>query len=312
MPLPPTGEMTWAASPISSRPGSLQRSSCVMRIGRSVSWLTSVSRSTRSPSHGARLRSTARSGSAPASRIAPNVPEGIVNPTCQPPPCAEEGEVVAGLGHQLEARERRVVVAAGQRDPGDVDAGAQLGGRQRRQLPHLRVAPVAADDEIGVQPSPLAVLRVADAHDAARVVAQQVGDPRAHPHVQPVGPGPLDHPRQEPGLRHERVERELRARVAVVGEHVALLGRAPDERVGPNVRDVGQERLGEPEPVEVVEHGRARGSRPGTGGRSRRATPAASRRRPPAPGGTQHHSPGPTAHDHTGRSLIHNLDDRDI
>ena len=312
MPLPPTGEMTWAASPISSRPGSLQRSSCVIRIGRSVSWLTSVSRSTRSPSHGARLRSTARSGSAPASRIAAERAGGDREPDLPAAALREEGEVVAGLRHQLEARERRVVVAAGQRDPGDVDAGAQLRGRQRRQLPHLRVAPVAADDEIGVEPSPLAVLRVADTHDAARVVAQQVGDPRAHPHVEPVGPGPLDHPRQEPGLRHERVEGELGARVAVVGEHVALLGRAPDERVGPNVRDVGQERLGDAEPVEVVEHGRREGVAPEP------AVEVAARLQQrhvdtrPRQEVRQHHSPGPTAHDHAGRSLIHNLDDRDI
>ena len=55
-PFPPTGEMTCAASPISSRPGSLHRSTDVIRTGSRVSWLTSVSPSSRSPSQGSRRR----------------------------------------------------------------------------------------------------------------------------------------------------------------------------------------------------------------------------------------------------------------
>ena len=217
-----------------------------------------------------------------------------------------------GFGHQLEPRQRRVVVAAGQLHPGDVDAGIELGGGQRRQLPHLRIAPVAADNEIAVQPPPFAALGVPDPDDAAPVVAQQLGDPRPHPHVQPVGPAPLDHPRQEPGLRHERVERELRARAAVVGEHVALLGRAPDERVACTCG---------------ISASRARPARAGRGGRARAGARESPRNRRsksprdsserhghPRPGQevAQHHPTRATARDHTGRSVIHNLDDRDI
>ena len=67
------------------------------------------------------------------------------------------------------------------------------------------------------------------------------------------------HERQEPALRDQRVVRVLRARAPVVGQPVGAGGGAPHERVSGAVRHGGEQRIGEPQIVENLEHGRGQG-----------------------------------------------------
>ena len=71
--------------------------------------------------------------------------------------------------------------------------------------------------------------------------------------------GLLHHERQEPALRDQRVVRVLRARAPVVGQAVGAGGGAPHECVRGAVRHGGEQRIGEPQSVEHLEHGRGEG-----------------------------------------------------
>ncbi len=93
-----------------------------------------------------------------------------------------------------------------------------------------------------------------------RRVAEQRGRPRPHLDAESrEAGGLLHHERQEPALRDQRVVRVLRARAPVVGQAVGAGGGAPHERVGGAVRHGGEQRIGEPQIVENLEHGRGQG-----------------------------------------------------
>ena len=258
-PLPPTGEMTWAASPTSSRPGSLQRSTLVIRTGSRESWLTSVNPSSRSPSHGRRRR---RRDDLPDSRCAERRERTGRDRVAELPArrLAEHGEGRARLGEELQTGQRGVVGPARHLDPADVEVGAQLGCGDRRQQSDLGIASVGADHEVGRQPVALSVAAVLQAGDTAGVVARQRRHPGAH--LEPerrVAGGLLDHEREEPALRHQRVVGVLRARTAVVGQAVGACRSAPDEGVRPAVRHGREQRVRQPEQVEEVQDGRGEG-----------------------------------------------------
>ena len=99
-----------------------------------------------------------------------------------------------------------------------------------------------------------------DADHAAAAVAEQRGRPRPHLDAESREAGRLlHHERQEPALRDQRVVRVLRARAPVVGQAVGAGGGAPHERVRGAVRHGGEQRIGEPQIVEHLEHGRGQG-----------------------------------------------------
>ena len=68
IPTAPTGDMVWAASPMSSRPGRCQRRRRHASTARSEVWLQWRSASVRPASHGTRSATERRSASSPSAR----------------------------------------------------------------------------------------------------------------------------------------------------------------------------------------------------------------------------------------------------
>ena len=166
-PLPPTGEMTCAASPISSSPGSLHRSVRVIRTGSSESWLTSVSPSSRSPSQGSRRRSSADAPGRCRRCAAPG--------RYRPGWCSRAASSRPGRAPRASCPGRRS--ARGPESGGSPSRRGTSNQQMSRCAPSsvavidgqgadLRVAPVRPHDQVGPQPVPLAVAGVLDAGHA--------------------------------------------------------------------------------------------------------------------------------------------------